>query len=346
MSDPAKHRSILTGHVVGHLRRHGVDVAPLVAKFGLIDAEAAAVAIPLTRLHHFLEAAATAAKDPFLGVHVAEELAPGRQGLLEYTWRNAPTARHAMAFAAENSGIFQNAQEMALEEGPVTSRFLRRPPHTTRGLLRHSEEFFVVQALRQLRDLTGAPFVPERAFFTHKRPAGDLDELVRATGTTRLDFDADASGIEIRSELLALPNRKADPILFSILAGYVEQLLGREAPDDAETQEAKRLVESVRRAIAAQLGKREPELRTLAAACRTSPRTLQRRLGDAGTSLKQLVDDVRRDEARAAILGGERSVPAIAEQLGYRDTKSFLRAFKRWTGTSPTRFREALAPQS
>ena len=73
-----------------------------------------------------------------------------------------------------------------------------------------------------------------------------------------------------------------------------------------------------------------------------SRRSLQRRLGDEGTSYLELVDEVRQELARRWVAEGARPLGEVAFLLGYSELSAFLRAFKRWTGVPAGEFR--LAP--
>jgi AraC-like DNA-binding protein len=70
-----------------------------------------------------------------------------------------------------------------------------------------------------------------------------------------------------------------------------------------------------------------------------SPTTLQSKLSQRGTNFQQLLDDTRKELARSYLQQPARSVTEITFLLGFTDTSNFTRAFKRWTGVSPTDFR-------
>ncbi|TQS45064.1 AraC family transcriptional regulator [Cryptosporangium phraense] len=72
-----------------------------------------------------------------------------------------------------------------------------------------------------------------------------------------------------------------------------------------------------------------------------SPRTLHRRLADAGQSYGEIQDRVRRRQADALLRNTRRSIAAIAADLGYSDPREFRRAYKRWTSTTPSEVRKA-----
>lgn len=69
-----------------------------------------------------------------------------------------------------------------------------------------------------------------------------------------------------------------------------------------------------------------------------SPRNLQRHLAEEGTSYKSLLNDARVDLARNYVREGRLSVTEIAFVLGFADTSTFSRAFKRWTRKSPRQY--------
>ena len=79
-----------------------------------------------------------------------------------------------------------------------------------------------------------------------------------------------------------------------------------------------------------------------AAVMQMSARTLQRRLEGEGTSLTAVVDDTRQALARELLADPALALGEIAYRTGFADLATFSRAFKRWTGTSPGRFRRSL----
>jgi len=95
------------------------------------------------------------------------------------------------------------------------------------------------------------------------------------------------------------------------------------------------LASRVRAVVAQRLGEGEPQGESVARALGMSPRTLQRRLADEGTSYHEILNRTREQLACAYIREGW-SVTEVAFTLGFGDTSSFSRAFKRWTGVAPS----------
>ncbi len=77
----------------------------------------------------------------------------------------------------------------------------------------------------------------------------------------------------------------------------------------------------------------------LASALNVSARTLHRQLKDEGTSLQSIKNEVRRDEAQRQLRRTTKPIKQIALAVGFRNEKSFARAFRDWTGMTPGAFR-------
>jgi AraC-like DNA-binding protein len=70
-----------------------------------------------------------------------------------------------------------------------------------------------------------------------------------------------------------------------------------------------------------------------------SPRNLQFKVAAQGTSYQEVLDTTRKDLALAYIEQRRLAITEIAYLLGFTDSANFTRAFRRWTGKSPSEFR-------
>ena len=84
----------------------------------------------------------------------------------------------------------------------------------------------------------------------------------------------------------------------------------------------------------------------LAALLHVSPRTLHRQLKEEGATLQALKDEVRQSRATELLLRTQRPIKQVAEAAGFQNEKSFIRAFKGWTGQSPAEFRRSATPRA
>lgn len=154
-------------------------------------------------------------------------------------------------------------------------------------------------------------------------PPADASRLT-AHYSCGVTFNATAFVFDVPRELCARPSPFADPELH---AKAIEALEAVERPR-SDTAALARIVESL---IAARLPQRlgEEEAARLVG---TSRRTLVRRLAEAGSAFRPLLDGVLRERARAMLAADSQSRDEMAAALGYTDATSFSRACRRWFG--------------
>ena len=75
-----------------------------------------------------------------------------------------------------------------------------------------------------------------------------------------------------------------------------------------------------------------------------SPRSLQRRLQQEGSSLSAVLDRLRADLAVRYLGETRESIGEVAFRLGFSDPTTFHRAFRRWTGQTPAEYRRDHRP--
>lgn len=92
--------------------------------------------------------------------------------------------------------------------------------------------------------------------------------------------------------------------------------------------------------------KRLPGAAHVSQALNMSVSTLRRQLLEEGTSFQQLKDECRRAAALQYLASSELSFPEVAGLLGFDEVSAFYRAFRRWTGETPSQFRHSLENQS
>lgn len=153
-------------------------------------------------------------------------------------------------------------------------------------------------------------------------------------------FDAPHAGIAFDAAYLALPLRRDERAL--------QAMLQRPLPLTVLQYRRDRLLaQRVREALRADAG-RLTDAESIAAALNVSVRTLHRQLRDEGHALQQLKNEVRLERARELLERSHRPVKQIARAVGFRNEKSFARAFRAWTGASPVEHRQRAgqAPQA
>lgn len=145
-------------------------------------------------------------------------------------------------------------------------------------------------------------------------------------------FGAPHAGFAFDAEYLALPLRRDERAL--------QAMLQRALPLTVLQYRRDRLLaQRVRELLRGRTGELT-DAPTIAAALNVSVRTLHRQLRDEGHALQALKDETRRARALELLERSTRPVKQIAREVGFRNEKSFARAFRGWTGTSPAEHRQ------
>ena len=70
------------------------------------------------------------------------------------------------------------------------------------------------------------------------------------------------------------------------------------------------------------------------------PRTLQRKLKEAGISYSEVVENIRKEVATERLENSNITIMQLSDYLGYKDNTAFTRAFKKWFGVTPMQWRK------
>lgn len=147
-------------------------------------------------------------------------------------------------------------------------------------------------------------------------------------------FGGDQLVASFNANLLELPVRRDEAALREFLSG----MPGKIAMLYRRDREAVRIVRDMLLAAFPA----SPALEEVAGRLFLSPRTLHRRLSEEGSSFRMIKDALRRDLALACIEKKRLSVGQMAADLGFADTSAFFRAFRKWTGQAPSRYKKHL----
>ena len=116
---------------------------------------------------------------------------------------------------------------------------------------------------------------------------------------------------------------------------------GHAADDDSGQRTGQDFAAEVRRMLASWNAVDKPSAPAVAASLGVHPRTLNRLLGKAGTRYNRMLGDTRYATAQRMLRDPATPVISIAWALGYADASAFSRAFRRWSGMTPSEWRRA-----
>src|SRR5262249_42420260 len=286
--------------------------------------------IPSSAFAQGLEEAALATGDDTFGLHFGERYQPKNLGPLTYVVIHSPT----IGAALENMGRYIRVHNEAAESSVViegTWALARlRLTGLTVAVPRQQHEFAMAVALNTLRLMAGSDWIPAEVHFAHPVPRSTVEHV--RVFRAPVSFGHAANAFVLEPAFLDRQVPSADPRLYPILRQYLDRVLEEMPAEEPE-------MASIRRLIGEAMRHGEPKLAPVARALATSGRSLQRRLKEHGVDFRDMVEDTRRRFALHYLQDREHTVSEIAYLVGYSEVSAFNRAFKRWTGLTPTDFR-------
>jgi AraC-like DNA-binding protein len=311
----------------------GIDVEALLRKSGLTarQIEQPGVRLSVQSQIRFLELAARAFQDDFLGFHLAQKFELRGIGLLYYVLASSDTLDEALQRAARysmivNEGIalkFRNGKESAIAFEYVG---------VARRSDRHQIEFWMTALVRICRQLTGRRLPASRVRVAHQR-SGDTSEMSAFFGGD-VTFGAALDEVAFPASTVPIALVGADLYLNRMLVKYCEEALaGRETNRSPFGLK-------VENAITLLLPHGKPRAGEVARKLGVSQRTLARRLASEGQTFAGVLQSLRSDLAKRHLTDEGLSISQIAWLLGYQDVSAFTHAFKRWTGRAPGELRQ------
>jgi AraC-like DNA-binding protein len=322
-----------------HLRGANIELEPLLSRVSLTIDQ---IDDPERRIDAnnqiaFLEIAAEALNDDFLGFGLAEEFDCRDLGLLYYVMASADTLGGALKRACRYSRVTNEAIVLQFRETlePTLSlNYSGIPRHVDRQQM----EFCILAMVRVARLLSGRQLLPKRVCMMHVRSEG-ISKFARFLGKD-IDFGRDADAIVFPAGSAGWALVNADPRLSKILLKVCEESL------NARTSNTGPFRVTVENAIAPLLPHGQAHAHVIAAKLGMSERTLARRLTEEGVTFIEVLQHLKASLASRYLEDGNMPISRIAWLLGFEDASSFSHACRRWTGKSPRelrRFERAVA---
>ncbi|MEM8544918.1 MAG: AraC family transcriptional regulator ligand-binding domain-containing protein [Cyanobacteria bacterium P01_H01_bin.119] len=148
-------------------------------------------------------------------------------------------------------------------------------------------------------------------------------------------FQTGRNALVFPRESLGIPIRLANPQMFELIDHQFAMLRQKRNRNRYPTALA-----SLHQSTAENAARGEYRAAAVAAAAKLSLRSAQRLAAQHNTSLQQLIDEVRLANAKNFLNDPEITIEGVSPRIGYADVRSFRRAFKRWTGLTPTTYRK------
>jgi AraC-like DNA-binding protein len=333
MTEPIEEPWIAAAHALQLaelVTRWGVTAEELFAGLG-IDAEALADPrrrLPLSVMGRIAARAKALTGEPGLGFYLGLSMRVSSHGYLGFAAMASPTVRDALDLAVRFAPTRTDAIALRVHEsgGKASIVIDELAP------LGEARETIITSFIVGLHEI-GAALTGRRIEDSADvaMPEPDHARRFRHLLGDRLRWGQPAHQLVFDAGFLDLPLVQADPVALRLAREQCERELDELGYDGHVAARV--------RAVLPDAAGGFRSIEAAAAALGMSTRTLKRRLAEEGTSFSAVLDEQRRERALLLLRSPEMSIEAVADGVGYSDVANFTRAFRRWTGTTPTSYR-------
>lgn len=314
------------------LDMQGIDSTDLFDKAGLDMAllKDPNARYPLEGTTQLWKLAVEATGDPCLGLNVGRNINQTTFHAMGYSLLASPTLKDAFERLIRYFRIVSDAAELAFLPAGKEYKFeIQMLPGDSQPSHEALDAMMSV-LIRLCRALYGRHFRANRIRL--RRPAPSDTTVFEKVFKAPVEFGTNETAMYLDAQVLdePLPAGNAD------LARHNDEILARYLAHFDKLNIANR----VHGALVEQLPHGEPSQENIADMLHMSLRNLQRKLSAESTSYKEILNKTRHDLALSYMADSSYSISEITYLLGFSDTSSFTRAFKRWTGKTPSEYRQ------
>ena len=314
-----------------HLEEYGIDPAPLFKKHGIealppFDPNMRVSSIKLDRI---LAEAAERSGDPSFGLKEAKYFLPSHLGPLGFAWLASTSLQSAFERLQRYIHVLHERMEVSISD---ESGALVVGMHVNAESVNYFERDISILAtlVKMCRFIAGENWSPAKVTFSHPAPVDTsyFFQLFRCP----VEFDAMLNGIHVDSQQAAEHLTGSNKQMAQLNDHMVIRYLAARSKSD--------IVSRVKALILEHLGEGGICESVVAQDLHMSTRSLNRKLTAANTSFKTLLLETRSELASQYINDPGLTLTEITYMLGFSEISSFSRAYKRWTGQSPSAARK------
>lgn len=274
-------------------------------------------------------------KDPLVGLHTSPRINLATLGVLGYAAQTSSTLKDLIETTMRFERLISDVGTTSLRHEPGAALWQWDGAIQDPVVARQATECIIgcwAGQLRMMKQRTAQALLAVR--FRHEAP--DDPRLIRECENffrCPVHYGQRESALVLLPQALNEALTLANPDLHQTLEQHAQQQL-------QARQTEMSVLEQVRATLRQQLMKGDvPTRESLAETLGMSGRSLHRKLEEQGSGFREILDAVRIDMAREYLRDNALSVDAVAEKLGFRESQSFIRWFRRHAGTTPGDYR-------
>lgn len=267
-----------------------------------------------------------------LAIYFGQKMQISMHGFVGFAALTAANAREAVAIAERFVGMITNVVGLRLDEGEGNGdeAILYVDANTELQPLRDVAILAVMFGFAHMGTVATGKVIGGRAEVDFAPPLYIEPLLPFLPG--HIVFNQSVNRLVFKREYLDLPLVMANPVASQIALAQCEQELQRFGLEQPFITRVKALMFEEVQGFST--------LEYVASRLSMSERTLKRHLAKHNITYSDLVDEARKQKALDLVADSQRNLDDISEYLGYSDMANFTRAFKRWTGHTPSAYRK------
>lgn len=301
----------------------GIDAAEIGDSEKMVEWEKAALIwVPLLKL----------TGDPLIGLRMGIGTPKMLHGMVGFLIQSCKDLDQALQMLAKYGHMVSpmvsytyTVHDEAVLEIEQNKMWLMKHPEPAR----HANDFLFASTLNTAAALTGKRIVPKRIELAY--PKREISVYQQFFGCDVL-FNQQVNRIILDKREVTTPILSSDQSMFERFQSMVAE---KQALLSSHTTRA-----NLKQVLFMQFRGRIPSIEEAAAALDMSPRSLQRKLQEEGTSFRELAGEIRKDIAFQLMQNPAIKISEVSDILGYSDPTAFRKAFKSWTDLAPRALRK------
>ena len=311
----------------------GHDPAPVYRKAGINPAllKKSDARINIEHVDELWRLAVELLDDPCFGIKMTEHWHPSFVGALGYAWCASSTLRTALNRVVRYIHVVTEDLNIHLSETPDGLMVTTDLEKSIFTLPQHHDVVMSV-LMHMCRFNFGEQLQPTRITLAHEEPP--CSDLVSEFFRVPVSFNATSSSLTLAKKDVDLTLSSGNKELALLHDEFLMKYLVEIKKGD--------IVQQIQSVIIENLPSGKVTDNLIAKELNLSERSLQRKLKEKGTTFRNELDNVREMAAIQYIKNPVNTMSDIAFLLGFSEQSAFSRAFKKWTGTSPMKYRNSL----
>ena len=319
------------------VQKQGVDAARLCTLSGIDLGNLKSGQLPdLNTLNKLWLNAIKLTRDNYLGLHIGEEGSLAALGIVGQIIQTSATIEEAVNHTCEFVNLISETFRLKLvkrtSEFSIVFEINQNCWQQFTETVKQNIDTALVFSMKEYNALTLGQADPIVVHLPWPRPAdhGEYDRVFNAP----VHHNQPKPCISFERHLLNERIITADYELGCFLVGHAQRLKDKQ-------ESAGKFSERVKQTIINQSYINAPRITDVAAVLNVSVRTLQRKLKEEAVTFQELQDGVRQHLAKQYLRQKAFPIKEVSYILGYNEVSAFNRSFKRWTGVTPLKYREA-----